>query len=85
MTEPVSSLWTNVLITVGGLITALCGSCTAYFLAIGAADNTGYRSVVLLFATVIGGLPTAIGGLLLWWGLRRRARAKRPKIPTDVF
>lgn len=86
MTQAVSRMWTNVLITVGALLIGLCGSCTAYFVAIGLADGDGtYASVFVIFGLVIGGLPTAVGALLLWWGLRRRKRARAPKIPTDVF
>ena len=70
--------WSWVLITVGGLMTALCGGCTLWWLGIGlselgAGGETGaYAQMIVFGALIVGALPTFIGVLLLAAGLRRR-------------
>lgn len=82
MTAPVRRFWSWLLIMVGGLVTALCGTCTAFYVVAGIVDAShpgpeNYGGAVLVAALVLGGLPTLVGALLLWWGLRLR-RAPRP-------
>jgi hypothetical protein len=80
VTDDTGRFWALSLITVGGLITALCGSCTAYFVGnavvalIRGGYDAGFAPLVLIMAAAIGGLPTLLGILLLIAGLRRRRR-----------
>lgn len=66
------------LITVGGLMTLLCGTCTAVVVGgalLGIATRAPEAYVlpgVLVVAVPLGGIPTLIGALLLRAGLRRR-------------
>ena len=61
----------SALMAVGGLVAALCGTCT--LVLVGTAIVDSYRhpgdlvSALLLFAAV-GGLPTLIGLLIFRWG-----------------
>ena len=72
-----------VLMAVGGMMVALCGSCTFVFLgqmALSAityprsvADSGAAFYVILILA--VGGIPTAIGVLIFrsgWMGYRQR-------------
>lgn len=77
MTDAVRRFWSGLLIVVGGLMTALCGTCTAFYVVAGIVDAShpgpeNYGGVVLVAALILGGLPTLVGVLLLWWGLRLR-------------
>jgi hypothetical protein len=71
-----------VLMAVGGLVTVLCGGCTAVVLwgalqpPLGSPPYTGGEAV---FAPIFGGVPTAVGiwALLKGWGMLRRAKASR--------
>ena len=70
--------WNWVLITVGGLMTALCGGCTLWWLGIGLneigaeGDAGTYAAMIAIAALIVGGLPTLMGAILLVIGLRRR-------------
>ena len=81
-----------VLLTIGGLMTVLCGGCTATFLgpAIwtlvapyfhhGAAvdeEASNVAPAVIIGALFIGVLPTAAGVLLFVQGLRRFRESSR--------
>jgi hypothetical protein len=78
---------------VGGMIVALCGSCTGLFLGGAAwsmlrgADEEGLGVVVIITAVVIGGIPTLIGALLFRWGfsLYRKTGRRQPRIPPKSF
>jgi hypothetical protein len=80
MTDDARSFWALSLITMGGLITALCGSCTAYFVGnavlalIHGGYDAGFAPFVLVIAAVLGGVPTLLGVLLLIEGFRQRRR-----------
>jgi hypothetical protein len=82
MTENLRRFWTNAMIAVGGLMTALCGTCTAFWLVAGLSgmadggEEAAYGQLIVLLALITGGIPTLFGGLLLWVGLKRRAAAK---------
>lgn len=84
MSPGVRTFVTYALIAVGGLITALCGSCTGVFLIMGLASNDpqSYGQAMAVMALIIGGLPTLVGVLLLWLGLRRRKRARARDVET---
>jgi hypothetical protein len=71
----------GALMAVGGLIAALCGTCTLIFAGASVMDsfrNPGDLLSILLLVGIVGGLPTLIGVLLFRWGRRLR----RPTAPT---
>lgn len=80
---PVQKFFGGALMAVGGLIAALCGLCTLGVIGFGVVDTlTGGPiddlvggAVIVMF---IGGIPTAIGLLLLFWGRRLYAPPARP-------
>jgi len=75
------------MMAVGGLVALLCGACTLIFGGAGliglvmqllhnqsaASMSIGPASAVYLtvIAAVVGGVPTAVGALLFFAGLRR--------------
>ena len=89
--SPLQKFFGAGLMAVGGLMAALCGTCTLYFL--GAAvqnafypEGLGSAALVSLLALLIGGLPTALGLLLTRWGWRLRRPARRvPLSQIDAF
>jgi hypothetical protein len=83
-----SALITAAMIAIGALLLTLCGSCTAFVWISGLSDlahsggrgeAASYNGAFLKLSLVVGLLPTLIGALLLWAGLRRRARLRRPR------
>jgi hypothetical protein len=76
MTEDARSFVTQALIASGGVMTALCGGCTVWygFLLLDSflRGETYLITLVVMGWLLIGWLPTVIGALLLWAGLRRR-------------
>ena len=60
-----------ILMTVGGLMALLCGLCTLAFgfviLTVPDGGAVGTLSS-LLIPLIVGGLPTAVGGILFWIG-----------------
>jgi hypothetical protein len=84
-----------IMLTIGALVTLLCGSCTLLFLVptIFAAVSSGQSAAaqeMLVFAIVplvIGGVPTAAGIFLLVMGWRtlRRANAAARTSAADHF
>ena len=77
-----------LMLTVGALVTLLCGGCTGAFLIVGLAS--GSPSEALAFAPVpriLGGLPTAAGVFLVVQGLRalRDARNLSRRAAADTF
>lgn len=74
------------LMAVGGLIAALCGTCTVLFAGASIMDSfrhPGDLISILLLVGVVGGLPTLIGVLLFRWGRRLRTPASTPP-PEDL-
>ncbi len=66
--KAVRRFFAYVMMAVGGLITLLCGGCTAFYLwfattSAGSTDEYGpsMNQFVGLAALIVGGLPTAIG------------------------
>lgn len=80
--DPVVRFFAGALMAVGGLIAALCGTCTAGFVLFSVYEAVRYpigagalASNFAIFA-IVGGLPTLIGVLLFRAGWRRfRPRA----------
>lgn len=62
------------LIAVGSLIAVLCGLCSlVFFTQVGSGGNhLGMLAVIAVF----GGVPAAIGGLLIYAGVRLRRRGR---------
>ena len=65
------------MIAIGGMITALCGSCTLLLAFPKAWDSDASSSMIntdapswLILVMLVGGLPTIAGLVLLVWGLR---------------
>jgi hypothetical protein len=84
--SPVQKFFGAGLMAVGGLMAALCGTCTLFFL-VSAADNLRYPGGVVtavglgLLSALVGGLPTAAGFLLARWGWRLFRPA--PRVPPS--
>ena len=81
--------WGSVLIVIGALIVLLCGGCSVTVFVAGVWDALKYGGAsagqtmltTLIGVAIIGGLPTAAGGLLVWAGLRI-VRAQTPVGPA---
>lgn len=87
MTEDSRSFLTGALIAAGGLMVALCGTCTVAFAgpavwAIATHRNDYMAPVVIMFAAVLGGIPTLIGALMLRSGLKRHRAGAKPPPPA---
>lgn len=83
MTEDSRNFFTGALIATGGLMVALCGTCTAAFAgpalwALATHKNDYMAPVVIMFAAVLGGIPTLIGALVLRSGLKRHRAGVTP-------
>jgi len=80
--DPVLKFFGGALMAVGGLIAALCGTCTLVVMAFGVfglfdgSSSVGDLLNGVGILALIGGLPTVLGALLFrWgWGLYRPAR-----------
>jgi hypothetical protein len=78
-------LWGSLLIATGVLIVLLCGGCSVTVfvssvwnaLAYGGPSAGQVVLTTLIAVAIIGGLPTAAGGFLVWAGLR----VVRPRPP----
>jgi hypothetical protein len=87
--RPVNDFVAYVLMAVGGLITLLCGGCTAFYLwtAIGLAlDRTSSgqgsalgAATVGIFALIVGVLPTLCGAALFVSGVAMWRRGDNPR------
>ena len=78
----------TLLVVVGGLMAALCGSCGAFFFLAGMAnlkDSQGYGQTSVILSLIMGGVPALIGLALFAWGRRLRAGAVRPSLPQANF
>ena len=70
-------LFGALLITVGALMAALCGTCTVFFVGTGlvawiSQPQNYSASMIVIEALVIGGAPTVIGIALVIGGTRMR-------------
>jgi hypothetical protein len=88
VTDDSRNFATSALIAAGLLMTALCGTCTAYFIggplwALARGDIAGAYlwPVVVVGALTVGGIPTLIGALILRSGLKRRRARPPPSAP----
>ena len=88
MTVSWRSLLTAALIALGGVVLALFGLSTAYVWVAalsdlarlgGRGEVAAYDRAFLKASLIIGLMPTAIGALLLWGGLRLKARVTPPR------
>jgi len=64
-----------LLLALGDLMVLLCGGCTLTFLVGLSGGRIGSGDVLMIlisvvFVGLIGGVPTACGGLLVWTGWR---------------
>jgi hypothetical protein len=67
-----------LLIAVGALMVLLCGGCTLVFWGVGvwtliespSAGGLGAMGLLFLMTGILGGLPAAGGGVLIWAGWR---------------
>jgi len=83
--DPAQRFFGWLLIVMGGLILVLCGGCTLLMVGFGFAGGVTSSGAViswLLVVGLIGGLPTAAGGALVWvgWLLVRRPRVTPKKV-----
>jgi len=72
----------GAMIAVGALIFGLCGLCTLTFLVAGMIPH-GDRSFSMI-ALVVGGIPTALGFLLLRAGLTTFRGRRRELSPGEA-
>jgi hypothetical protein len=87
--DPAQRFFGWLLIVMGGLMLVLCGGCTVLMAGLGIAGAAASSSAVLswlLIVGLIGGLPTAAGGALVWvgWLMVRRPR-QTPKKVGETF
>ena len=78
----------GALMILGGvLIAALCGLCTLVMIGTGLSSGGRGQSGIIVLALVIGGIPTAFGGILIWGGIMvaRNAQRPAPKVKLDTF
>ncbi|HWF77411.1 MAG TPA: hypothetical protein VN694_09565 [Caulobacteraceae bacterium] len=82
-----------LLVVIGALMVVLCGGCTLTFWGVGVVglmqDHSGaaWGAMVGLFlmTSLIGGLPTAGGAILLWAGWRVLHPIKTPRTVAKDF
>jgi hypothetical protein len=77
--DPMARFVGGAMIAVGGLIFGLCGLCTLTFLVAGMIPHGDWSFSVI--ALVVGGIPAAVGFLILRAGLamfRGRRRGLSP-------
>jgi ABC-type Mn2+/Zn2+ transport system permease subunit len=89
--SPVAQFFGVMLIIVGILIALLCGLCTLVVIGTSLSmpgDQQGYGGGGMIgVALIIGGIPTVVGGLLVWAGIAvlRGARKRATKVKLDTF
>jgi hypothetical protein len=89
--NPVAQFFGVMLIIVGILIAALCGLCTLAVIGTSLSlpsDQQGYGGGGMIgVALIIGGIPTVVGGLMIWGGIAvlRSGRKRPPKVKLDTF
>ena len=77
--DPIGRFFAGAIVAVGALIFGLCGLCTLTFLVAGMIPH-GDRSFSIV-ALVVGGIPTALGFMLLRFGIsmyREESNRVRP-------
>jgi hypothetical protein len=73
--------FSRLVMTVGALVTLLCGGCTLFWLVMAAAGamqprgESEYAGAIAFLALIVGGLPTASGIALIFLGRRASRRA----------
>lgn len=85
--DPVGRFFGGALMAVGGLIAALCGACTGFFMIMSVVSMMQYPAAMsagailtgLMLYGLVGGLPTLIGVFIFRMGLKR-FRPPKPKI-----
>ncbi len=85
--SPVQRFFGALLMVVGGLMAALCGSCGALFLVAGLAtlSSSGDGQVFLMGGLIMGGIPALIGFGLFAWGRALRREPPRSSLPQANF
>ncbi len=84
--SPLTQFFGVMLIIAGILIALLCGLCTLVVLGLGLSGPGSGRGIVGV-ALILGGVPTVVGGLLVWAGIAvlRSGRERPPKVKLDTF
>ena len=80
-----------IMLTLGGLITLLCGTCTLWLGAASIAElfNAAEPQArewgwpILIIDLIFGGVPTAVGVFLLVLGVRALRRGRLPHATVD--
>ena len=79
----------GALLLIGGVLLALlCGLCTLAVIGVSLAtpashDAQNYGGGAMIpVALVLGGLPTAFGGLMIWAGVALIRAGRKPQPPT---
>jgi hypothetical protein len=88
--NPLAQFFGVMLIIGGVLMAALCGLCTLVVIGISLStpgDSEGFGGGGMLgVALIIGGIPTVVGGLLVWAGIAvLRSGRRRAKVKLDTF
>ena len=72
--DPVQRFFGGALMAVGGLIAALCGTCTLVVMGFGVfglfdgSSSVGDLASGVAVLALVGGLPTVLGVLIFRWG-----------------
>ena len=88
--NPLAQFFGVMLIIGGVLIALLCGLCTLVVIGISLSaprDPQGYGGGGMVgVALIIGGIPTVVGGLLVWAGIAVLRSGRRPaKVKLNTF
>ncbi|HEY2710306.1 MAG TPA: hypothetical protein VGI95_19875 [Caulobacteraceae bacterium] len=77
----------GLLIVVGALIAGLCGLCTFTVMYVSVMSPPGSGSTaygggaMIPLALLFGGIPTVIGGLIVWLGIFLIRQSRKPPTP----
>ncbi|HLI65793.1 MAG TPA: hypothetical protein VKU90_05460 [Caulobacteraceae bacterium] len=83
-----------LLIAAGALVAALCGLCTLVVIgvSVSAPANNGPQNygggAMIPIALLLGGVPTAFGGLMVWAGIvlvRSGRKTPPPPVKPETF
>jgi hypothetical protein len=86
----VARFFGGLLIAAGALVAALCGLCTLVFIIGGSLSSNSSEfggDGMVVVALIVGGVPTVLGGLMIWGGVAivRGRRRRDPKVRPDTF
>jgi hypothetical protein len=81
--DPVVTFFGVALLSVGVLMATLCGLCTGIALIVSLGGGREGLSIAGM-ALIVGGIPFAIGLLLIWVGRAVLRPVKPPAAPEDV-